>query len=80
MASYFGFAASVTIQAGDEIFEIPNPGLLDDDQQERWEELQFEVEGCDRDDDGDTIKPYRGTPAPAVLRRRVSAASSRSRP
>jgi hypothetical protein len=52
-ADYFGFAASVKIQAGDEIFEIPNPGLLDDDQQERWEELQFELEKCDREPDID---------------------------
>lgn len=47
-AEYFGFAASVQIKVGNEIFEIPNPGLLDDDQQDRWDELQFELEKCDK--------------------------------
>lgn len=50
-AEYFGIASGVTIQQGNEIFEIPNPGLLDDEQQERWEELQFELEACDREPD-----------------------------
>lgn len=51
-ADYFGFTASVFIQVeGGKVFEIPNPGLMDDDQQERWEELQFELEQCDREDD-----------------------------
>lgn len=51
-ADYFGFTASKFIQVeGGKVFEIPNPGLLDDDQQERWEELQFLLEGCDREDD-----------------------------
>ncbi|AER47882.1 tail assembly chaperone [Mycobacterium phage Courthouse] len=50
-AEYFGFTASVEIEINGEIFEIPNPGLLDDDQQERWEELQFRIEKCDREDD-----------------------------
>ncbi|QPO16633.1 tail assembly chaperone [Mycobacterium phage KashFlow] len=56
-AEYFGFTAGYQIQVGDEIFEIPNPGLLDDDQQQRWEELQFKLEKCDREDDV-VIPPY----------------------
>lgn len=51
-AEYFGFTASVYIKTKDgRVWEIPNPGLMDDDQQERWEELQFELEQCDREDD-----------------------------
>lgn len=51
-AEFFGFAASAYIQVeGGKVFEIPNPGLMDDDQQERWEELQFELEKCDREPD-----------------------------
>lgn len=49
---YFGFTASVFIQVDSgKVFEIPNPGLMNDDQQERWEELQFELEQCDREPD-----------------------------
>jgi hypothetical protein len=51
-AEYHGFAASVDIQIGDEVFEIPNPSLLDDDQQERFNDLNAEIERtCDREDD-----------------------------
>lgn len=51
-AEYHGFAASVEIVIGDETFEIPNPSLLDDDQQERFNELNAEIEAtCDREDD-----------------------------
>lgn len=51
-ADYFGFAASVYIQVeSGKVFEIPNPGMMDDDQQERWDELQYLLEGCDREDD-----------------------------
>lgn len=51
-AEYFGFTASVFIQLDSgKVFEIPNPGLMDDDQQERWEELQFTLEQCDRTDE-----------------------------
>lgn len=51
-AEFLGFAASETIELsnGDSV-EIPNPGLLDDDQQERYDALQFELESCDYDDD-----------------------------
>ncbi|QBP31886.1 tail assembly chaperone [Mycobacterium phage GreaseLightnin] len=52
-ADYFGFIASeyitVTLPDGTvERFEVPNPSLLDDEQQERWNELQFEIQQCDR--------------------------------
>lgn len=54
-AEYFGFASSTFIEVEKDgnrkVFEIPNPGLLDDDQQERYEELQFELEKCDREPD-----------------------------
>lgn len=51
-ADYFGFTASTFIQVENgKVFEIPNPGLMDDDQQERWEELRFEIESCDREPD-----------------------------
>lgn len=73
-ADYFGFTASAFIQTSDgKVWEIPNPGLMDDDQQERWEELQFILEGCDRDEiviqatateperkyEGELLTPYR---------------------
>lgn len=41
------------------VFTIPSPYLLDDDQQERYEELQFDLEKCDRDASGDLLVPYR---------------------
>lgn len=52
-AEYFGFAASesivLTLEDGStKTFEVPNPALFDDDQQERWNQLQFEVQQCDR--------------------------------
>lgn len=51
-AEYFGFTASVFIQVDSgKVFEIPNPGLMDDDQLERWEDLRFRLEKCDREPD-----------------------------
>lgn len=54
-ADYFGFASAAYIEVEKDgvkkVFEIPNPGLMNDDQQERWDELQFEMEGWDREDD-----------------------------
>ncbi|WPH57645.1 hypothetical protein [Mycobacterium phage WXIN] len=51
-AEYFGFASSTSVRVDNgKVFEIPNPGLLDDDQQERYEELQFFLEQCDREPD-----------------------------
>lgn len=57
-AEYFGFTASAFIQVeGGRVFEIPNPGLMDDDQIERYEELQFTLEQCERE--ADTVIPER---------------------
>lgn len=52
-AEYFGFTASesivLTLDDGTtKTFEVPNPALFDDEQQERWEQLQFEIQQCDR--------------------------------
>ncbi|OMC02176.1 hypothetical protein [Mycolicibacterium fortuitum] len=52
-AEYFGFIASETIELTLEdgttkTFEVPNPALFDDEQQERWNQLQFEIQQCDR--------------------------------
>lgn len=50
-AEYLGFTASVEIVLDNgEVFEIPNPGLLDDDQQERFEQLQAELDSFDHDE------------------------------
>lgn len=76
-ADYFGFTASVNIRVQNgKVFEIPNPGLLNDDQQERWEQLQFELESCDREpditipeqklDDG-TVMPARTFPGDLIM-------------
>lgn len=67
-AEYFGFAAGVSIKLEDgTVFDIPNPTLLDDDQQERYEELQFELEQCDRHPDVETpeVKLEDGTVVPS---------------
>lgn len=50
-AEYLGFTASkeIVLETG-EVFEIPNPGLLDDDQQERFEELQAELDTFDHEE------------------------------
>ncbi len=59
-ADYWGFTPSVPIEVeGGKVFEIPNPALMDDDQQERWEELQYQLESCDRAPDGEYLTPYR---------------------
>lgn len=50
-AEYLGFVASELIKVGTKTFEIPNPSLLDDDQQTRYDALQFELESWDRHDD-----------------------------
>lgn len=46
-----GFLASKEIWIGDECFEIPNRGLLDEDQLERLNELELEVETWDHHPD-----------------------------
>lgn len=81
-AEYFGFTASVYIQTKDgKVWEIPNPGLLDDDQQERWEELQFQLEQCDREDDivipertleDGTFIPARVIPGEVIVPHRIN--------
>jgi hypothetical protein len=46
-----GFLASIEIVVGDEVFEVPQRGLLDDDQRERMNELDLESESWDREPD-----------------------------
>lgn len=46
-----GFLASIEIVVGDEVFEIPQRGLLDDDQREALNELELETESWDREPD-----------------------------
>lgn len=51
VADDLGFAAAFAIDIGNgESVEIPYPGLLDDDQQQRYNELQAELEDLDTDD------------------------------
>lgn len=63
-----GFLASIVIKAGDKEFEVPQRGLLDDDQAERMAELELETETWDREPDqtiaektypGPLKRPYR---------------------
>jgi hypothetical protein len=57
-AEYLGFLVSERIiTSKGEVFEIPNQSLLDDEQQQRYDELELELESWDRhpdvlDDDG----------------------------
>ena len=60
-AECLGFMASQPIQIGDEVFEVPHPSLLDDDQQNRYDELQLSLENLDRwpdvtDEDGSVLR------------------------
>lgn len=50
-AEFLGFIASERIVTEDGVFEIPNPSLLDDDQQARVDALDMETESWDRHDD-----------------------------
>ena len=43
LAEYFGFASTEVIPAGGEDFVIPNPSLLSEEQQERYDEVQHEL-------------------------------------
>ena len=61
-----GFAASAEIKAGDEVFEIPQRGLMDDDQAERMAELELETESWDHEDD---VTLSNGTVVPGALKR-----------
>lgn len=60
-----GFTASIEIVIGEEVFEVPQRGLLDDDQRERMDELELETETWDHEDDivipARTIKDADGT-------------------
>lgn len=68
-AEALGFDASTVIRVGDEDFEIPSPAALDDDQQQRFNELKLAVEDYDRGEDiplsngrvikGDILMPHR---------------------
>jgi hypothetical protein len=60
-AECLGFMASQPIQIGDEVFEVPHPSLLDDDQQTRYDELQLSLEDLQRwpdikDADGNVLR------------------------
>ena len=60
-AECLGFMASQPIQIGDEVFEVPHPSLLDDDQQNRYDELQLSLEDLERwpdikDSDGNVLR------------------------
>ena len=61
-----GFAASLEIKAGDEVFEVPQRGLMDDDQAERLAELELETESWDH---GEDITLSDGTVIPGQLKR-----------
>lgn len=64
-----GFLAGVEIKVGDETYEIPQRGLLDDDQADRFYALELETESWDREPDitlpdgttrsGSLKRPYR---------------------
>lgn len=61
-----GFAASAEIKAGDEIFEVPQRGLMDDDQADRMAKLELETESWDHEDD---VTLSNGTVVPGALKR-----------
>lgn len=48
---FAGPLRSEYLRVGDEVFEIPHPALLDDEQQDRYDALQFEIQQCDRHPD-----------------------------
>lgn len=71
-AESLGLMKSVFVKAenSDEKFEIPNPSMLDDDQQLRYDQMQLDIENLDRAPDitdsdgkvirkGDVLEPYR---------------------
>lgn len=48
-AEFLGFMASVPIDlGGGKTIEVPNPSLLDPEQQDRYDQLEFECESLDR--------------------------------
>lgn len=71
-AESLGLMKSVYVKAAnsDEQFEIPNPSMLDDEQQARYDQMQLDIENLDRAPDvtdndgnvirrGDILEPYR---------------------
>src|ERR1700756_3460820 len=50
-AEALGFLASIVIRIKDEDFEIPQRGLLDEDQRERMNALELETESWDHEPD-----------------------------
>lgn len=60
-----GFLASVEIVVGDDVYEIPQRGLLDDEQRDRMNELELESETWDREPD---IVMPDGTARPGPLK------------
>lgn len=46
-----GFLASAVIKIGEETFEVPQRGLLDDEQREKMDALELETEGWQREPD-----------------------------
>lgn len=46
-----GFLASIEIEEGGEVFEIPQRGLMDDEQRDRLNELDLETETWDHEPD-----------------------------
>jgi putative intracellular protease/amidase len=62
-AAYLGFVVSerITLPNG-EVFEIPNPSLLDEDQQARYDQLQVESEDWDRHPDIPEVLNEDGVP------------------
>lgn len=78
-ALHFGFASGedipVTLEDGTvEKFNVPFPGMLTDDQQERWDALQFEIEQCDRHPDiviPDHVNTHKVTERPGTEDERV---------
>jgi putative intracellular protease/amidase len=61
-AESLGFVVSerITTSKG-EVFEIPNPSLLDDDQQARYDQLRVDAETWDRNDEIPEVLNEDGT-------------------
>ena len=53
-----GQLAGVELEAGDEVFLIPHPLMLDDDAQERLERFQASAD-LDRDENGELVVPFK---------------------
>lgn len=75
-AEFFGFPTGedipITLPDGTvEIFTVPYPGTLNDEQQDRWNQLQFEIDQCDRDPDA-VIPDHKLTRKEAVGSRTIT--------